>query len=240
MPPRTPSHTRLSLLAGVLIALCASAGALLACDGAKTQAPSAAAPGRSVDPEHPFSRSDIGVRATDIADAGPAPTATVDPLAFDDFLKAAPSSAPAPTDPDGGTLLGAATATAGASSPITVEEPPKRSAKAVVQLGTVAVQSEMASAALEREARAQLYFPLVTRCRGKDGKILPPDAILLEFTIDADGYIVPQNISATATSAEHTAAAKCMRRELSGLPFRGPSGARGQTAQVKMTVPSVD
>ena len=60
------------------------------------------------------------------------------------------------------------------------------------------------------------------------------------FDFNDDGYIVPQNVSATAQSPVHRAAADCMRRELLGLPFRGPAGARGQQAQVKMTVPSVD
>jgi hypothetical protein len=123
---------------------------------------------------------------------------------------------------------------------VSVESAPQRTKKSDVQLGVVAVQSDMASPAIEREARAQLYFPLVSRCRDKEGKILPPDAVLLEFTINEDGYIVAQNISATATSPEHHSAADCMRRELLGLPFRGPAGARGQQAQVKMTVPSVD
>lgn len=225
-------------MAFALVATAASA--LAACDSGPTPQQTAATPGRSVDPAHVWSRNDFGARSAEATDAGPATSATVDPLALDDFLKAVPGSPPAPTDPDGGTLLGTDSGAPDGGSAVTVEEPPQRTKKGVVQLGAVAVQAEMASPALEREARAQLYFPLVTRCRGKDGKILPPDAVLLEFTIDVDGYIVPQNISATAVAAEHRDAAKCMRRELSGLPFRGPAGARGQTAHVKMTVPSVD
>lgn len=223
-----------------LAIVAAATGALAACDGGPTPQQASVTPGRSVDPAHPWSRTDVGARPAEAAGAGPATSATVDPLAFDDFLKAVPASPPGPTDPGGGTRIGTSTGTAATGSPVTIEEPPQRGKKGVIQLGAVAVQTEMASPALEREARAQLYFPLVTRCRGKDGQILPPDAVTLEFTIDVDGYIVPQNISATAEKEEHAAAAKCMRRELSGLPFRGPAGARGQVAHVKMTVPSVD
>ncbi|MEZ4298813.1 MAG: hypothetical protein R3B70_27935 [Polyangiaceae bacterium] len=226
-------------LAFALLAM-AAATALAACDAGPAPEKTKAAPARTVDPQKPWSRLDFGARGADVGDAGPATTATVDPLALDDFLHAVPSSAPAATDPDAGTLVGKDTGLPDGGPQVTVEEPAAREKKGVIQLGTVAVQADMASPALEREARAQIYFPLVTRCRARDGAILPPDAVLLEFTIDVDGYIVPQNITATAAKPEHEAAAACMRRELSGLSFRGPSGARGHTAQVKMTVPSVD
>lgn len=234
VPPSRP----LRLLALALLATVP--GVLAACDSGPTPQQTAATPGRTVEPARTWSRGDFGARPAETTDAGPATTGTVDPLAFDDFLKAAPTSPPGPTDPDGGTLIGKDTGAKATSSPVTVEEPPQRTKKGVVQLGSVAVQTEMASTALEREARAQLYFPLVTRCRGKDGAVLPPDAVLLEFTIDVDGYIVPQNVTATALNLDHRDAAKCMRRELAGLQFRGPAGARGQPAHVKMTVPSVD
>lgn len=221
-----------------MLALAAAAGALAGCDSGPAPQKSAVTPGRSVEPERAWSRGDFGARPAEAADAGPASSATVDPLAFDDFLKAAPHDPLAPTGPDGGTLLGSDTGRPAGTA--VIEEPQAREKKGLVQLGAVAVQAEMASTALEREARAQLYFPLVTRCKDRDGKVLPPDAVLLEFTIDGDGYIVPQNISATAVRPEHADAAGCMRRELSGLPFRGPAGARGQSAHVKMTVPSVD
>jgi hypothetical protein len=239
VPSPGPRPLPLRSLALAVVAT-AAACALAACDSGTAPQQAAVTPGRSADPARSWSRSDFGAHLTETADAGPTASATVDPLAFDDFLKAVPSAQPAPTDPDGGTLIGTSTGTATTASAVAVVEPPQRTKKGTIQLGTVAVQTEMASPALEREARAQLYFPLVTRCRGGDGKVLPPDAVTLEFTIDVDGYIVPQNISATAASADHAAAAKCMRRELSGLPFRGPAGARGQMAHVKMTVPSVD
>jgi len=164
----------------------------------------------------------------------------MDPLAVDDLLRAVPKTAPSPTDADGGTLVGSDTGTPSTASPVTTIEVPERQKKPSVQFGVMAVQADMASPAIEREARAQLYFPLVTKCKDAAGKILPPDAVKLELTIGDDGYIVQQNISATAVDPSHHAAAECMRRELSGLPFRGPAGARGRGTLVKMTVPSVD
>ena len=225
----------------LLLSLAATAGAavLAACDD-RAPAETLTAPGRTVDPATPWSRSDFGARPADAKSGSPQSSSTVDPAALHDLLRAVPSSAPAPTDPAGGTRIGSDTGTPSTASPVTVELPPQRAKKASVQLLDLDVQADMASPALEREARAQLYYPLVTRCRDKDGNILPPDAVLLDFSIDADGYIVPHNIVATATDPAYRAAADCMRRELSGLVFRGPPGARGNGTQVKMTVPSVD
>ncbi len=242
MPPSSSSVAR-----AVVIAFFATAGVVgfAACDNGSPPAPPPAIPGRTVDPESPWARGDFGSRpaptaSAGVTSAGPVSTLSPDPLALADLLRAVPTSAPSPTDPDGGTLLGTDTGAPATASPVTVEDAPQRNKKSNVQLGPVAVQSEMASPAIEREARAQLYFPLVSRCRDKQGKVLPPDAIFLEFKIDEDGYLVPQSISATALSPPYQAAAECMRREISTLPFRGPAGARGQAAQVKMTIPSVD
>lgn len=221
------------------LALGAGALGLPACDD-HAPPPSAAAPGRTVDPATPWSRTDFGARPADAKSGTPQASATVDPEALRDLLRAVPSAAPGPTDPAGGTRIATDTGTPTTASPVTVELPPQRAKKASVQLLDLDVQADMASPAIEREARAQLYHPLVTRCRAKDGTILPPDSVLLDFPIDADGYIVPHNITATAMDPAYRAAAECMRRELSGLVFRGPPGARGNGTQVKMTVPSVD
>lgn len=237
MPLRSSSFARL-----VVVAFFATAGAaaFAACDQGPPPAPAAAIPGRTVDPASTWVRGDFGAHPAATSSAGPASTFTPDPLALADLLRAVPTSAPGPTDPDGGTLIGTDAGPPTDASPVTVEDAPLRTKKSTVLLGPVAVQAEMASPAIEREARAQLYFPLVTRCRDKDAKILPADAIFLEFKIDESGYIVPQSISATAQDAAYKSAAECMRRELGSLPFRGPAGARGQQAQVKMTVPSID
>ncbi|MBK8257562.1 MAG: hypothetical protein IPK82_33450 [Polyangiaceae bacterium] len=242
--PLERSNTRFAHRAarwwGSAFALACAAAMWSACDGGPTKQQVSPTPGSTVDPQKPWSRLDLGTHATEAPDGGPQSAATVDPLALDDFLRAVPSSSPAPTDPNGGSLVGTDSGVADGGPQVTIEDAPQRSKKGTIVLGAVAVQTDMASAALEREARAQIYFPLVTRCRDKNGKVLPPDAVLLEFTIDVDGYITPQNIVATAVKPEHRDAAACMRRELSGISFRGPAGARGHTAQVKMTVPSID
>jgi hypothetical protein len=103
----------------------------------------------------------------------------------------------------------------------------------------VEVQALPAHAA-ERMSRAQVYHPLVMRCRDADGKILPPDAIVLRFRVDEDGNIVPSSISAIAADPRHEAAANCMRRELSAVAFRGPAAFRGSPTSLRATIPSVD
>ena len=219
-------------------------------------------PGRTVAPTATWSRGDFGASprstgsvaqaapsegspsASDAppptGSAGPAPLTSADPLALADLLRQVPTSTPGPTDPDGGTLIGSETGVPGTAAPVTVEDAPHRTKQVSVQLGALNVQAVMASPAIEREARAQLYYPLVSRCKGLDGKILPPDAVLLELTIDEEGYILHQNTVATAQDPQYKAAAECMRRELLALPFRGPAGARGVPAQVKITLPSID
>ncbi|KYG05720.1 hypothetical protein BE21_03640 [Sorangium cellulosum] len=102
------------------------------------------------------------------------------------------------------------------------------------------VQADMSSPAIEKAARAQLYWDLVQRCRGPDGKILPPDAVRVEFNVDAEGYIVVPTIIGSASDPRYDEAATCMRRELSGAAFRAPAGARGLPTRVDATVPSVD
>lgn len=109
----------------------------------------------------------------------------------------------------------------------------------VVESGTVEVQALPAHAA-ERLSRAQVYHPLVMRCRDADGRILPPDAITLRFRVDEDGNIVASSISAVPADPRHEAAANCMRRELSAVAFRGPAAFRGTPTSLRATIPSVD
>ena len=98
----------------------------------------------------------------------------------------------------------------------------------------------MATPSIERECRAQVYWPLVDRCRDTRGAILPPEVVTLHFLIDSDGAIVSSSIQATATDARWDAAAECMRRELSALPFHAPASVRGAVTRVAATVPSID
>jgi hypothetical protein len=183
------------------------------------------------------------------AGADPAVVSSVDPAAVDELLAAVPKTQPAPTGPDGGTLIGTDTGEkeqtdrpakkepAGPPLPKAAAEPQKKS---LVSLGDVSFQGSMANPSIERAARAELYWPLVQRCRDKDGKILPADAILIVFQINVDGYIIGSSIVASPTKPIYEDAAHCMRRELLTSTFRAPPAARGVPSKITMTVPSVD
>lgn len=121
--------------------------------------------------------------------------------------------------------------------PASIEPPRPR-----VEIGIPSLPDEMGSPAIEKAARAQLYWGLVQRCRDPAGKILPPDAIRVAFNLDGDGTIVVNTIVAEARDPRHDDAAACMRRELSlaGATFRAPAGARGSATRVDATIPSVD
>lgn len=163
---------------------------------------------------------------------------TVDPSALDEIVRAAPHERPAPTL-DGGTLVGTDTG-APPSDDKESARPKDDSARPSVAVGRPVVQPVMSNPAIERAARAGLYFQLVTRCKDPEGKILPPDSIRIKFGLDADGLIDPSSVVVTAIDKRFQDAATCMRRELSTSAFRGPAGARGQAATIDATVPSVD
>ena len=165
------------------------------------------------------------------------------PGVLEEILAAAPKASATSTGPDGGTLVGTETGVRDEtqSTPESLDASPlRRSKRMQIQEGSPDVHEGIPSPAVERAARAQLYYPLVTRCRGADGKILPPDTIVLRFKIDVDGYIVPSSISASGAEARYEAAATCMQRELSAAAFRAPAAARGVATWVNATVPSVD
>lgn len=175
----------------------------------------------------------------------------VDPSALQELLAASPKNSLPSTGQDGGTAIGTETGvkeqadkkkhedSAGVSAPAaSASAGPAASSK--VQFGSLSIQQEMSSASIEREARAQLYWNLVQRCRDKDKKLLPPDAVLILFRIDVDGFIVPSSITASPSLPDYEEAAHCMRRELSSATFRAPAGGRGLVMNISMTVPSVD
>jgi hypothetical protein len=174
-----------------------------------------------------------------VGDGGLAVTADASTTALDELLAAATASQlPASTAPDGGTRVGTDTGVAsrdGGAAPSATGSP-----KAEVAVGAPTSEPLVSSPALEREARAQLYWPLTTKCKGEDGRILPPDAVTLTFTIDAEGYIQPSSIAATTEDPRHDSAAKCMIRELGASSFRMPPTSRGLPTRVTATVPSVD
>ncbi|MDI1429866.1 hypothetical protein QHF89_10175 [Polyangium sorediatum] len=169
------------------------------------------------------------------------------PGVLEEILAAAPKASATSTGPDGGTLVGTETgvrdeaqSTAEGLDGGLDASAPRLGKRMQIQEGSLDVHEGIPSPAVERAARAQLYYPLVTRCRGADGKLLPPDTIVLRFKIDVDGYIVPSSISASGAEARYEAAANCMQRELSAAAFRAPAAARGVATWVNATVPSVD
>lgn len=195
---------------------------------------SAPAPGAS------WSRETFAPQGAGTEPLNPAVMGSIDPGALDDLLAATPKLHPGPTAADGGTTIGATTGVPEGSASAIVPPPTEATAAARVVVGAPTVQAPMANPAIERAARAQLYWNLVQRCRDKDGKILPADAIAMRFTIDLDGYISPSSIVAQAASAEHADAAHCMRRELSTATFRAPAATWGHLGEVRVTLPSVD
>lgn len=221
-------------------AMCAILG--LAGCARSTSDPAADAPASaaSAGPAASWSREALAPHRAGTDPIDPAVMGSIDRDALDDLVAAAPKLVPSPTAADGGTTIGAET---------TLPEPSARAAESAapdathaprVVVGTPTLQAAMANPAIERAARAQLYWNLVQRCRDKDGKILPADAIAMRFSIDADGYIARSSIVATARSAEHTEAAHCMRRELSTATFRAPAATWGHPGGVQATLPSVD
>ncbi|MGK3987343.1 hypothetical protein WME99_30150 [Sorangium sp. So ce136] len=182
-------------------------------------------------------------RSAGLRSAGPPAASSAEPDALEEILAAARQAAP--RQGDGATAAKIGTSTGVPEPSARPTEPPPQPAPAPaprsrVEIGAPAVQADMSTPAIEKAARAQLYWDLVQRCRGPDGKLLPPDVIRVEFNVDAEGYIVAPTIIGSASDPRYDEAATCMRRELSGAAFRAPAGARGLPTRVDATVPSVD
>src|SRR5262249_2675040 len=160
------------------------------------------------------------------------PPSTVDPGALDELLTAAPKIGARPTGADGGTSIGTDTGLPADTVAPTVEKPPDVARKPKVSVGVPAIDAQLSNPAIEKAARAQLYWNLVTRCKDKQDKILPPDTIRLKFSIDGDGYIVAPSIIVTPVDPKYEEAAACMRRELSTATFRAPAATRGKPCVV--------
>lgn len=186
-----------------------------------------------------WSRDALAPRSEASARQGPPVLGPANQQALEEIVAAQPDAGRRPTGEDGGTRIGTDTGVPPDREPAPAAEPgePPRGHVAV---GAVKMVGRASTPAIEKAARAQLYWTLVQRCRGPDGAVLPPDSITLAFNLDAEGYLIPSSILATAGDPRHEEAAACMRRELSGLSFRSPAGARGQPTRVEATVPSVD
>jgi hypothetical protein len=211
---------------------------LLACstkEGEVTTAPSA-----SAGPIPTWSRPAFAPSATGPLDLNPTTSPGVDPAALDELIAAAPKTARRPTGKDGGTAIGHDIELSAEAIPPVLSTAAPAPGKPRVVVGAPTVQPAMASPAIERAARAQLYWNLVQRCRDPEGHILPPEVIRLQFHIDVDGYIVASTIVATPRAARFADAAHCMQRELSTAAFQAPASTRGRDCAVDATVPSVD
>jgi len=202
--------------------------------------------GRSADGGAPTEITPSGAAPSSLpseppVEQGKAPTQP-DPGALDELLAAAPMDRPGPTGPDGGTLVGTSTGKRGdagiAPEPSDVEE--ADAGRAVLEAGKVLVQPGLSSFAIERALRAQIYWPLVQKCRGPEGEMLPPDTVTLVFTVRSDGTVDPASVAATTEQRRYDKAAECMVREFSAIPFRGPPASVGGDSRVVATLPSVD
>jgi hypothetical protein len=197
-------------------------------------APPAARPSPSV-----WSRDASTAQAASSA-AGPPVASSVDPEALDEILAAAARAAPRHAEARDGGAIGSDTGVPAPSHSASAPPAPEPAPSRNVNFGKPTVEPRMSDAAIERAARAQLYWPLTQRCRDRGGAILPPDAVHLEFNVDGDGYILSSTIIAKPARPEHAEAARCMHRELSTITFRAPASARGTTHTIRSDVPSVD
>lgn len=213
----------------------------MACDGGPGVAdsgPERTATGAALAPASAWSRSEARGLPEGAASAG---DLRVDPGALDRILRAVPTSRPGPTGDDGGTRVGLDTGLPMPEAGVDeAGEPAPPTKRPFVAVGETREQPALSSAGIERALRAELYWILVHRCRDPDGKILPPDAITVEFRIEADGRISPSSIVAQTREPRFEEAADCMRREIAAATFSGPAAALGATTLVTATIPSVD
>lgn len=190
-----------------------------------------------------FSREAFAPRGAD-AGSGELPVpVSADPAALAEILAAAPKpAARAPTSVDGGSAVGSET---GVREGPPVAEAPTATATAAppaagVRVGRMTVASPASDQALELALRAQVYWSLTQTCRGPDQRLLPPEAVRIEFQVDRDGYLVPPTIVASAKEGRFADAARCMARALSATAFRAPPAARGRPYAVGADVPPAD
>jgi hypothetical protein len=196
------------------------------------------APGSAAAPPT-FSRPALGPPPGDAGGAGEPPVpSSAEPGALDEILAAAPRSRSGGVDRSG--AIGTDTGVPGDAGPGAAPAPVEQAKTARIHVGKVVIEPGMSSPTIERAARAQLYWPLVQRCRDADGGILPAEVVHLTFHLDADGYVIPATILAVPKEPRFADAARCMARELSMATFRAPAAARGLPQNVSTDVPSVD
>ncbi len=157
--------------------------------------------------------------------------------ALNELLANVPRQIPSSTNADGGSLVGRKSGAPGEVEPFMAAAPQPGTQ---LQIGTPTFEPLLSSPALERSARAQLYWALHKACPAPDGKPLPPDVITLRFTIRADGSIEPASVSTSCNDPQYQPVAECVLRTFSSLPFHGPTAGHGSTATLIVTWPSVD
>jgi hypothetical protein len=210
---------------------------LLLAGGACTPDERPPAPG-SAPASATFARSAVAPPPGDAGAGDPPVPSAADPAALDEILAAAPKARDAGADRS--SLIGTDTGVRGDAGPGAAPAPAEPAKAAKIHVGKVVVEPGMSSPAIERAARAQLYWPLVQRCRDADGGVLPPEVVHLTFHLDADGYVIPSTILAVPKEPRFADAARCMARELGLATFRAPAAARGMPQNVSTDVPSVD
>ncbi len=161
---------------------------------------------------------------------------TPSPVALAELLDHVPSAgATLATAPDGGTLVGTDSGTPGDEPPRSPEPPKPRR----LRLGEPRYQPLLSNPAIERAARAQIYWPLRV-CTDDKGALPAPESITLSFTLRPDGTVDPATVSAKPKRAELDAVADCVIRTFSSLAFRGPTAALGSSPNIVILWPSVD
>jgi hypothetical protein len=160
-----------------------------------------------------------------------------DPRVRAQIVAAAPDGSARPTGPDGGTLVGSKTDVEGTAAvlpaPADSREQPGRS-------GPVRVEPLVSSPALERAARAQVYWTLAQKCTTSDGKLPPPESIVLSFTIAGDGTVDPTSITVRSDDPALAPVVDCVLREFAATPFSVPAARGSARSTVLIAWPSVD
>jgi hypothetical protein len=169
------------------------------------------------------------------AEVASAPTQHGDREALAELLQAASAraAASAPTS----RTLGGDTHVAGSGD---VDADPPKPRVAPAASASAPRHAGAGNDAIERSARAQLYWELTQRCKDEHDAILPPESVEVMFDVDEDGYLVTATISAIAKAPRFERAALCMRREVARSGYRAPPTARGAVTHVKLWVPSTD
>ncbi len=159
-----------------------------------------------------------------------------DAMTLAELIEHVPSArARKPTVPDGGTLVGSDSGVDGEELP----EPPPVASRPKLRVGRPQFRPLLSNPAIERAARAQIYWQL-RKCTTETGAPPPAESIVLSFTLRPDGTVDPATVGAEALDDSLDGVAECVVRMFSTVPFRGPAAAHGTSPRVVVVWPSVD